>query len=194
MEEIRNDYFHDYNIECIYGSMKSSEKEYVMQRFIDKKIDILVSTTVIEVGINVPNATVMIIENAERFGLSQLHQLRGRIGRGKEESFCILISDTKNIETIRRLKVISDNNDGFKIADEDLKLRGPGDFFGERQHGMPTLRISNISDNIDLLMNAKCEAEAILNEDCNREEEKNKRLKALLIRLYGKTFAELKSF
>ncbi len=194
MEEIRNDYFHDYNIECIYGSMKSSEKEYVMQRFIDKKIDILVSTTVIEVGINVPNATVMIIENAERFGLSQLHQLRGRIGRGKEESFCILISDTKNIETIRRLKVISDNNDGFKIADEDLKLRGPGDFFGERQHGMPILRISNISDNIDLLMNAKCEAEAILNEDCNLEEEKNKRLKALLIRLYGKTFAELKSF
>lgn len=194
MEDIKNKYFSGYKIDCIYGSMKSNEKENIMQRFINKEIDILVSTTVIEVGVNVPNATVMIIENADRFGLSQLHQLRGRIGRGVEKSYCILISDTKNEETKRRLRIIADTNDGFKIADEDLKLRGPGDFFGERQHGTPVLKLSNLSENIDLLINAKEEAEKILQDDYKLEKEKNRRLKALLIRLYGETFNELKSF
>ena len=125
----------------------------------------LVATTVIEVGVDVPNATVMTIENAERFGLSQLHQLRGRVGRGKYDSYCFLISNNRNPETMQRLKVMCSTNDGFKIADEDLKQRGPGDFFGNRQHGLPELKIADMLSNTEMLALCRECADNILAED-----------------------------
>ena len=135
--------------------MKSAEKDEVMKKFANNEISLLVATTVIEVGVDVPNATVMAIENAERFGLSQLHQLRGRVGRGKYDSYCFLISNNRNLETMQRLKVMCSTNDGFKIADEDLKLRGPGDFFGERQHGLPQMAIADFADTKSLELSQK---------------------------------------
>ncbi|MEG2721017.1 MAG: ATP-dependent DNA helicase RecG, partial [Oscillospiraceae bacterium] len=127
--------FQNYRLGLLHGKMKPKEKEKVMADFVSGKIQLLVSTIVIEVGVDVPNAVIIAIENAERFGLSQLHQLRGRVGRGKEKSACILISDAENDEAKRRFEIMCSTNDGFKIADEDLKARGPGDFFGTRQHG-----------------------------------------------------------
>ena len=148
----------------LHGKMKGSEKERIMREFSDGNIDIIVATTVIEVGVDVPNSTVMMIENAERFGLSQLHQLRGRVGRGKHKSYCILISDNQKPNTIERLKVMCDTNDGFKIADEDLKLRGPGDFFGARQHGLPELKVADLSD-VETVENARLAAQEIIEKD-----------------------------
>ena len=136
-----------------------------METFAARETDILVSTTVIEVGVDVPNAAVMVVENAERFGLSQLHQLRGRVGRGKHQSYCILISDNRNEETKQRLKVMTKTSDGFKIAEEDLRLRGPGDFFGQRQHGLPGLKIADIGCDTQLLKEAQLAAEALLEKD-----------------------------
>ena len=134
--------------------MKPAEKEQVMARFARGDTKLLVATTVVEVGMDVPNAAIMLIENAERYGLSQLHQLRGRIGRGKYQSACILISAAKNPESVERLKVFKSTNDGFAIADADLKLRGPGDFFGQRQHGLPQLKIAGTSMDMELLREA----------------------------------------
>ena len=123
------------------------------------------STTVIEVGVNVPNATVMVVENAERFGLSQLHQLRGRVGRGGEQSYCIMFTENKNEETLKRLNALCRTNDGFKIAEEDLKLRGPGDFFGNRQHGLPDLKIANLVSDVKALKEAQDAADDLLKSD-----------------------------
>ena len=153
--------------------MKSAEKERVMEAFAENRLQVLVSTTVVEVGVDVPNAVCMIIENAERFGLSQLHQLRGRVGRGKEQSYCILISGTKNPETKRRLEVIAKTTDGFKIAEEDLKLRGPGDFFGFRQSGLPMLKMADMMTDIKLLELAKKAAAEILSDDPKLEKAEN---------------------
>ena len=153
-----------YRKAILHGKMKGSEKERIMREFSDGNIDIIIATTVIEVGVDVPNSTVMMIENAERFGLSQLHQLRGRVGRGKHKSYCILISDNQKPNTIERLKVMCDTNDGFKIADEDLKLRGPGDFFGSRQHGLPELKVANLSD-VETVENARLAAQEIIQTD-----------------------------
>ena len=136
-----------------------------MQKFVSGEAQILLATTVIEVGVNVPNASVMVIESAERFGLSQLHQLRGRVGRGKHQSYCILISDNQNEETKQRLKVMTKTGDGFKIAEEDLRLRGPGDFFGERQHGLPGLKIADIGCDTQLLKEAQQAAQDLLERD-----------------------------
>ncbi len=141
-----------YRIATLNGKMKTEEKTRVMEEFKEHKTDILVSTTVIEVGIDVPNATVILIENAERFGLSQLHQLRGRVGRGKAASYCILLSDTKNQETLKRLKVLNETNDGFKIAEEDMKLRGPGELNGIRQSGELSFGMADVVNDSDILM------------------------------------------
>ena len=134
------------------------------------------ATTVVEVGVDVPNATIMVIENAERFGLSQLHQLRGRIGRGSQKSFCVLVSDSKSENSQNRLAVMKHNSDGFKIADEDLKARGPGDFFGERQHGLPQLKIADMLQDMETLRLAQQCAGEILAEDDNLDLPKNKSL------------------
>ena len=136
-----------------------------MADFAAGQSDILVSTTVIEVGVDVPNANTMVVENAERFGLSQLHQLRGRVGRGSAKSYCILMSDNQSEETKQRLKVLTKTNDGFKISEEDLRLRGPGDFFGSRQHGLPAMKIANLSCDMRLLDEAQTAAKQLLAAD-----------------------------
>ena len=164
-QKLRQEVFPDLRIAVVHGKMKPKEKEKVMSAFSAGEADILVSTTVIEVGVDVPNAAVMVVENAERFGLSQLHQLRGRVGRGSHQSYCILISDNKNEETRQRLKVMTKTNDGFRIAEEDLRLRGPGDFFGQRQHGLPGLRVADIGCDTQLLRQAQTAAEQLLSRD-----------------------------
>ena len=164
-QKLQAEVFPELKVAFVHGKMKAKEKDAVMAAFAARETDILVSTTVIEVGVDVPNAAVMVIENAERFGLSQLHQLRGRVGRGKHQSYCILISDNQNEETKQRLKVMTKTADGFKIAEEDLRLRGPGDFFGERQHGLPGLKIADIGCDTQLLKEAQQAAEELLERD-----------------------------
>ncbi|MFC1621160.1 ATP-dependent DNA helicase RecG [Candidatus Omnitrophota bacterium] len=157
--------FSKLSVGLLHGRMKSVDKEKIMNDFRDKRIDILVSTIVIEVGVDIPNASTMIIEHAERFGLSQLHQLRGRIGRGKYISYCILVSDPKNDDAKSRIKVMLETQDGFKIAEKDLEIRGPGEFFGTRQHGLPELKIGNIIRDRDILELARKEAFEIIKKD-----------------------------
>ena len=164
-KKLQAEVFPDLKVAFVHGKMKPKEKDAVMTAFAAHETDILVSTTVIEVGVDVPNAAVMVIENAERFGLSQLHQLRGRVGRGKHQSYCILISDNRNEETRQRLKVMTKTTDGFKIAEEDLRLRGPGDFFGQRQHGLPGLKVADLGCDTQLLQEARQAAEQLLAED-----------------------------
>ncbi len=135
-----------------------------MEKFRGGKIDVLVATTVIEVGVDVSNASIMIIENAERFGLAQLHQLRGRVGRGRDQSFCILISDPPGEEAAHRLEIMCKSNNGFLIAEEDLKMRGPGEFFGTRQHGIDDLKVASLIEDQNLLREARAEAQKILKE------------------------------
>ena len=164
-EMLQKEVFPDLRIAPIHGKMKPKEKDAVMRAFAAHEIDVLVSTTVIEVGVDVPNATLMLIENAECFGLSQLHQLRGRVGRGQHKSYCVLVSDNKGEENKQRLKVMSSTSDGFAIAEEDLKLRGPGDFFGSRQHGLPSLRVADLSCDLSLLHETQSAAEQLLAAD-----------------------------
>lgn len=164
-EMLQKEVFPDLRIAPIHGKMKPKEKDAVMRAFAAHEIDVLVSTTVIEVGVDVPNAALMLIENAECFGLSQLHQLRGRVGRGRHKSYCVLVSDNKGEENKQRLKVMSSTSDGFAIAEEDLKLRGPGDFFGSRQHGLPSLRVADLSCDLSLLHETQSAAEQLLAAD-----------------------------
>ena len=152
-------------VACIHGKMKPKDKDAVMADVVAGKIDILVSTTVIEVGVDVPNAALMVVENAERFGLSQLHQLRGRVGRGEHKSWCILISSATNEEAKARLKAMCETNDGFRISEEDLRLRGPGDFFGSRQHGLPEMHIADLCADMDVLSTAQSAAKDVLEAD-----------------------------
>ena len=153
------------HVAALHGKMKPAEKNNIMEAFSKKEIDVLVSTTVIEVGINVPNATVMMVENAERFGLAQLHQLRGRVGRGDSQSYCIFISGNDNEQTMKRLNILNTSNDGFHIANEDLKLRGPGDLFGIRQSGLLDFKVGDIYQDSDLLLIASSLAERIAAQD-----------------------------
>lgn len=175
-EELAGGAFKGINIGLLHGKMKPSQKENVMNAFAAGDIKLLVATTVIEVGVDVPDATVMVIENAERFGLSQLHQLRGRVGRGKEQAYCILVSDSKSDTALERLKTMKKYSDGFKIADIDLKLRGPGDFFGNRQHGLPKLKIADMLNDMETLKECRACADDILAEDYNLDMPKYKTL------------------
>ncbi|MBR5505129.1 MAG: ATP-dependent DNA helicase RecG [Clostridia bacterium] len=153
------------NVACVHGKMKPSEKDEIMARFKNNEISVLVSTTVIEVGVDVPNATVMLIENAERFGLSQLHQLRGRVGRGDAKSYCILVSDSSSDNTSERMKIMTQTNDGFVISQKDLELRGSGQFFGTRQHGVPELKVANLFADSHLLQSASDAAASVIASD-----------------------------
>ena len=165
-------------VSYLHGKMKSPLKNEIMEEFKNKNIDVLVSTTVIEVGINVPNATVMMVENAERFGLAQLHQLRGRVGRGEYQSYCIFISSSDKKETMERLETLNKSNDGFKIAEEDLRLRGPGDLFGIRQSGEFAFKLGDIYNDAHLLKKAGMWVDRLLSEDEKliKQEHENLRL------------------
>lgn len=174
-ENISKGFFSGYTVGLLHGKMKPKDKDEVMARFVSGEIQLLVSTTVIEVGVDVPNAVIMVIENAERFGLSQLHQLRGRIGRGKYKSTCILITDAQNEAAQRRMKIMTGTTDGFKIADEDLKMRGPGDFFGSRQHGLPDMKIAMLTDTA-ILTEANRFAREIITDDPELQKDENKSL------------------
>lgn len=157
-ERLQNEVFPQFRIGLLHGKLKNDEKEQVMKDFKDRKYDILVSTTVVEVGVDIPNATIMLIENSERFGLSQLHQLRGRVGRSDLQSYCILHTSTKSQETKERLNIMTQTNDGFVIAEKDLQLRGPGEFLGTRQSGLPDLIIADIVKDAKTLELARNEA------------------------------------
>ncbi len=175
--ELSKGEFKDYRLGLLHGKMKASEKEKVMRSFSEGEIDLLIATTVIEVGIDVPNAAIMVIENAERFGLSQLHQLRGRIGRGQHKSTCIFISDGGQ-KAKERLDIMCRTMDGFKIADEDLRLRGPGDFIGNRQHGLPELHIADLLTDLDTLRLAGHQAAELINADPTLERQENRPFRA----------------
>ena len=163
-EELRRE-FPDLRVACVHGKMKAKDKDAVMASVVAGQTDILVATTVIEVGVDVPNAALIIVENAERFGLSQLHQLRGRVGRGPHKSWCILVSDNDGEENRARLAIMTKTNDGFKISEEDLRLRGPGDFFGSRQHGLPEMHVADLGADVNVLQKAQQEAALLLARD-----------------------------
>ena len=177
---LQHEVFPQLRLGLLHGRMRSIEKQEVMAQFKTKQIDILVSTTVIEVGIDVPNATIMVIENAERFGLAQLHQLRGRVGRGEHKSFCYLVTAPKSKDSFERMKVMTRTNDGFEIAEADLTLRGPGEFFGTRQSGLPNLRIANLIQDASLLEAAKTEASQLAQADPNLQQPEHQLLKQVL--------------
>jgi len=179
-EHFQNDIFPHLSVGLIHGRMRSVEKQEIMQSFKNGEIHILVSTTVIEVGIDVPNASIMLIEHAERFGLAQLHQLRGRVGRSSHKSYCLLIADPKNEDALRRVKVMVRTNDGFKIAEEDLLIRGPGEFFGTRQAGMPDLKVADIENDTQLLEQARDEAFKLMESDPALKDPKHQMLRAVL--------------
>ena len=179
-EKYQKETFSNYSVAYLHGKMKAKEKDEIMQKFKDGEIQILIATTVIEVGVNVPNASIMIVENAERFGLAQLHQLRGRVGRGEYQSYCILKFEG-NGETVRqRMKVMCDTNDGFIISEKDLELRGSGDFFGTEQHGLPEFKIANLFEDIGILKKVQSLALKIMEDDPLLEKEKNIKLNELV--------------
>ena len=179
-ERCKTEIFSEYRVEYIHGKMKAKDKDEIMMKFKNKEIDILISTTVIEVGVDVPNANIMVIEDAQRFGLAQLHQLRGRVGRGEYKSYCILKYEGKGEVVRKRMKVMCETNDGFVISEKDLELRGSGDFFGTMQHGLPEFKIANLFEDMNILKVAQEAAITIMNEDPKLEKEKNVRLKRLI--------------
>ena len=183
--KLQTEIFPDLRLGLIHGRMLLKEKNNIMKKFKDKKIDILLSTTVIEVGIDVANASCMVIENAERFGLSQLHQLRGRVGRGDYPSYCILLGNPKTEAAKKRFYTMSETQDGFKVAEEDLELRGPGEFFGTKQHGLPELRFGNILRDFEIMEQARVEAFQMVREDPYLRDSRNIFVKGELKRRFA---------
>ena len=179
-EKCKTETFPEYRVEYIHGKMKAKDKDDIMMRFKNREIDILISTTVIEVGVDVPNANIMVIEDAQRFGLAQLHQLRGRVGRGEYKSYCILKYEGKGETVRKRMKVMCDTNDGFIISEKDLELRGAGDFFGTMQHGLPEFKIANLFEDMQILKMAQEVAIKIIDKDPKLEKEENFKLKRLI--------------
>ena len=182
--ELREKVFPDLRVGFVHGKLKSREKEAVMAAFAGGELDVLVSTTVIEVGVDVPNASLMIVENAERFGLSQLHQLRGRVGRGRHKSWCVLVTANRSETARERLKALCATNDGFQIAEEDLRLRGPGDFFGKRQHGLPQLKVADFAADMELLKEARAAAEELIAVDPELKKPSHRLLKRRVRELF----------
>lgn len=178
-------------VEILHGKLKAKEKEAIMDRFKRGETQLLVSTTVVEVGVDVPNAVIMMVENAERYGLSQLHQLRGRVGRGAKKSYCILVSNYDGKENKSRLKIMCETTNGFQIAEEDLALRGPGDFFGQRQHGLPDLKIANMSTDMEILRETQALAKQILAQDSMLTKPEHKGLHRLVSLLYAQNQGQL---
>lgn len=185
-EKLSKNEFADYRVGLLHGKMKAADKKRIMTDFLKGEIQLLISTTVIEVGIDVPNAVLMVIENADRFGLSQLHQLRGRVGRGSEKSSCVLISDAQGETAKKRLEIMCSTNDGFLIADEDLKIRGPGDFFGSKQSGLPEMRIADLLEDMVTLRQTQAAARQIFKDDPELERHENSGLADAVSRLFEK--------
>lgn len=183
-EELRRNEFKGFRVELIHGQMKQDEQNEIMLRFKNQGLDVLISTTILEVGIDIPNATCIIVEHAERFGLAQLHQLRGRVGRGKDKSCCLLLSSSQTEESASRIQAMVKYNDGFHIAEQDLKIRGPGEFFGSRQHGLSELKLGNPLTQMQLLKKAREEAIKIINRDCRFEQRQNILLKEKLLQRF----------
>ena len=177
LKELKKGAYKNRRVAALHGRMKPAEKDEIMSRFASGEIEVLVSTTVVEVGVDVPNATVMVIENAERFGLSQLHQLRGRVGRGKHDSYCILICKSSAESVAERMKIMCSTNDGFKISQKDLELRGPGEFLGTRQHGLPSMRAGNLENDMQIFKDAHDAALEILKDDPKLLKPENRELK-----------------
>ena len=179
-EKYQKEVFNDYKVAYIHGKMKAKEKDEIMEKFKNGEIDILIATTVIEVGVNVPNSSIMVVENAERFGLAQLHQLRGRVGRGEYQSYCILKYEGKSETTRQRMKVMCETNDGFVISEKDLELRGSGDFFGTEQHGLPEFKIANLFEDMPILKEVQNLSFKIMKDDPELEKKENILLKKLI--------------
>jgi ATP-dependent DNA helicase RecG len=180
--------FRGYTIALVHGQMRKEERDKVMDDFKSKKIDILVATTVIEVGIDVPGASVIVVEHAERFGLSQLHQLRGRVGRGETQSYCILIGDPRTEDGMRRLNIMTSTQDGFKISEEDLAIRGPGEFMGVRQHGLPEFKIANIIRDKSIMELSKQAAQSAVSGECDINHSEKAALIDIINQKYGMSF------
>ncbi|WP_270658968.1 ATP-dependent DNA helicase RecG [Paraclostridium bifermentans] len=191
VEELKSEFFSDLRLGLLHGKMKPSEKDETMKKFKNKELDIIVSTTVIEVGVNVPNATLMIIENAERFGLAQLHQLRGRVGRGSHKSYCILIYSSKSEVCSQRMSIMEETTDGFKISEKDLEIRGPGEFFGTRQHGLPELKVANIFKHMKILKIAQQEARYIISEDPKLNNYENEKIRKEILKKFENRLEEI---
>jgi len=185
--KLQKEIFPDLTVDVLHGKMKPKEKEAVMSAFSGGRTQILVATTVIEVGVDVPNTSLMVIENADRFGLSQLHQLRGRVGRGSHQSYCVLVTSTKNPDSMARLRTLASTTDGFRIAEEDLKARGPGDFFGQRQHGLPQMKIADLAGDMRLLQEAQEAAHALLAADPTLSEPDHRPVLDRVRRLFADT-------
>jgi ATP-dependent DNA helicase RecG len=180
-----------FRCELLHGRIPAPDKQAIMERFRRGDTSALISTTVIEVGVDVPNATLMLIENAERFGLAQLHQLRGRIGRGSHKSYCILLSDEQSPETTAKLAVLEKTTDGFAVAEADWEMRGPGDLLGTAQSGLPALKLGNLKTDAELMRRARASATTILGADPRLEAPENQRFRQLIVEQHGRTFSNI---